>query len=158
MIEIYTDGATSKNGYDGAIGGCAYIILKNNEIIHSQAWSLVPATNNQCEMNAIIEGCQYIEENYPTVSSVKIYSDSAYCINCYKQQWYKKWIQNGWVNSKKEAVKNKELWELLIPFFENNKFIFEKVKGHSGNVYNEMVDRMAVEARLNEEKNENSLH
>ena len=99
-------------------------------------------------MLAIIEGCQYVEKNYPLITSVNIYSDSAYCINCYQQKWYKKWIQNGWVNSKKQSVKNRELWELLIPFFEDNRFNFIKVKGHVGDKYNEMVDEMAVKARL----------
>lgn len=148
MIEMYTDGATSKNGYENAVGGCAYIILEEEKILHKEAWALKPATNNQCEMLAIIEGCQYIEENYPSVMSVNIYSDSAYCVNCYQQKWYKKWIQNGWVNSKKQPVKNRELWELLIPFFEDNRFNFIKVKGHVGDKYNEMVDEMAVKARL----------
>ena len=54
---------------------------------------------------------------------------------------------NGWLNSKKQPVANKELWEKLIPYFENPRFSFEKVKGHSGNQLNELVDKMAVAAR-----------
>lgn len=157
MIEIYTDGATSKNGSENAVGGFAYIILNNNEVVYQEAWAVAPATNNQCELWAIIKGCQYVEKNFSS-SKVTIYSDSAYCINCYKQKWYKNWIKNGWINSKKQPVKNKDLWELLIPYFENDFFKFEKVKGHSGNLYNEMVDELAVKARLSKELNENSLY
>ena len=36
---------------------------------------------------------------------------------------------------------------MLIPFFRDERFNFEKVTGHSGDRYNEMVDRMAVEAK-----------
>lgn len=76
-----------------------------------------------------------------------VYSDSAYIINCYKQKWYNKWQINDWKNSKKEPVANKELWEQLIPYFDNVMFSFEKVPGHAGHVYNEMVDQMAVQAK-----------
>lgn len=148
MVKMYTDGAVSNNGYENAMGGCAYLILKDGEITFSYGWALPQSTNNKCEMMAIIRGCQRIEKEYPSESKIEVYSDSAYCINCYKQQWYKKWMVNGWINSKNQPVKNKELWELLIPFFEDNRFTFIKVKGHSNDEYNNMVDKMAVEARL----------
>lgn len=49
--------------------------------------------------------------------------------------------RKGWVNSKKEAVKNKELWIALDN--EKSKFRdieFIKVKGHNGEEGNERVD------------------
>lgn len=152
MIKIYTDGATSNNGYANAVGGCAYLVLNGDDLIYKTSWAFAPATNNQCEMKAIIEGCKYVKEIFPS-EKVIIYSDSAYCINCYNQKWYIKWLNNNWINSKKESVKNKELWEQLIPFFEDENFDFVKVSGHSGVEYNEEVDRMAVEARLHQEVN-----
>jgi ribonuclease HI len=82
---------------------------------------------------------------------IVVYSDSAYVINCYKQKWYKKWQVNGWINSKKQPVANKELWEQLIPYFENPFFSFEKVAGHADNKYNNLVDEMAVKAKFMEE-------
>ena len=64
-----------------------------------------------------------------------------------KQKWYSKWLVNGWINSKKEPVANKNLWKSLIPFFEAENIEFVKVKGHAGNKYNEIVDKMAVSAK-----------
>ena len=52
-----------------------------------------------------------------------------------------KWKAEGWVNSKKELVKNKELWIELDN--ERNKFTdikFIKVKGHSDDLGNQLVD------------------
>lgn len=144
MIEIYTDGAVSNNGYENSNGGWAYIIVENGTIIHKGKGFLENATNNQCELTAIIKACHAARELEETVT---IYSDSAYCVNCYKQKWYKTWQNNGWYNSKREPVANRELWEKLIPFFEDSNFIFEKVKGHSTNKFNNMVDQMAVEAK-----------
>ena len=145
-MKIYTDGATSNNGYKGSRGGWAWVIVDNNNKIVTQGYGAGrEVTNNQCELMALIEACQEAkkDDNYYT-----IYSDSAYIINCYQQKWYKKWQQNGWINSKKDPVANQDLWEMLIPYFENPKFEFIKVKGHSTDYWNNYVDRMAVNARL----------
>lgn len=144
MVEIYTDGATSNNGYEGSYGGWAFIVVENDKIIRAGKGHEDNTTNNQCELIAIINACYYAEE---LGAPVTIFSDSAYCVNCYKQKWYKNWLKNGWVNSKNEPVANRILWERLIPFFENPNFSFEKVKGHSINKYNNIVDKMAVEAK-----------
>ena len=85
---------------------------------------------------------------------VKIYSDSAYLVNCWKQNWWRGWQANGWKNSKKEPVANPDLWMGLIPFFEKapNGYDFVKVKGHAGNETvhgqcNDDVDKLAVAAK-----------
>lgn len=146
MFEIYTDGATSNNGYDNATGGYAWYILKDGQPIMSGYHYIKPATNNICELYAIIRGCEAALE-LGIKEPVVVYSDSAYCINCYKQKWYKNWEKNGWKNAKRQPVANRELWELLIPFFENENFTFEKVKGHADNKWNNAVDELAVQAR-----------
>lgn len=144
-MKIYTDGATSKNGQEGAIGGWAFVILDDYGNIWKKGMgSASNVTNNVCELMAVIQACELVQDRFALFT---VYSDSAYLVNCYKQKWYKTWMGNGWVNSKKEPVANKELWQRLIPFFQNERFNFEKIKGHAGDYYNEMVDRMAVEAR-----------
>ena len=144
-MRIYTDGATSNNGYDSAQGGWAYIIVdEDDNIISKSSGYIQNATNNICELTAVIKACESINNlNH----SFTIYSDSSYIINCWQNQWYENWLQNGWLNSKKEPVANKELWIRLIPYFKNSHFFFQKVKGHSGNYFNELVDKMAVEAK-----------
>lgn len=148
-MKIYTDGATSKNGYAGAKGGWAWIIIgDDNKIVQSGKGSAAEVTNNQCELMALIEACNFAAAINPTVENFEVFSDSAYCINCYEQKWYKKWLANGWINSKKEPVANQDLWEQLLPFFISDNFKFYKVKGHGDDYWNNYVDRMAVEARL----------
>jgi ribonuclease HI len=56
------------------------------------------------------------------------------------------------MNSKKQPVANRTLWEELIPYFCDARFKFEKVKGHNGKIdenskWNEFVDDLAVEAK-----------
>lgn len=144
-MKIYTDGATSNNGYAGARGGWAYVLIDENEqvVAHGMGYYL-NATNNICELLAIINACKAVGDK-PGPHTV--YSDSSYCINCYKQQWYKKWIKNGWINSSNRPVANRDLWEELIPYFENSNFDFQKVKGHASDEWNNYVDKMAVQAK-----------
>ena len=57
------------------------------------------------------------------------------------------WLKNNWLNSKKEPVKNRELWESLIPYFKQDQiFHFVKVKGHANDEWNNYVDKMAQAA------------
>lgn len=145
MIKIYTDGATSGNGYEGSKGGWAFLAVKEDIIICESIGRKMEATNNQCELSALIDACEWAAKD--PAESYEVYTDSAYCLNCYREGWYKKWVNNGWVNSKREPVKNRDLWEKLIPYFECGYISFHKVKGHSGDFYNEKVDELAVRAR-----------
>jgi len=147
MVEIYTDGATSNNGYEDSLGGWAFVFVVDGISVYEEAGALANATNNRCELTAIIKGCQRALEFFDDEELV-VLSDSAYCINCYTQEWYKNWMKNGWINSKKEPVMNKDLWKELIPFFKNPRFSFKKVKGHSLNKYNERADKLAKETKF----------
>lgn len=146
--KIYCDGAASNNGYSNAIGGWAFIVLdENDNIIIEQSDKVVGATNNRMELYAAYISIYTLLSNNEDVESIDIYTDSAYLYNCISQHWYDKWIKNGWINSKKQPVENKQLWQHLIPYFINDKIIFHKVPGHSGDKWNEYVDKLAVNAR-----------
>lgn len=102
------------------------------------------------EIKAVIIAIAEILKTPHSEKNVEIYSDSAYVCNCINQQWYKKWFENGWVNSKKEPVSNRDLWESLFEGIgelqKEHNVSFVKVKGHGGNTWNEKVDRLAVKA------------
>ena len=108
----------------------------------------IGTTNQRMELTAALKACQEVDK-LDAFARVKIYSDSAYLVNCWKQHWWRAWQANGWKNSKKQPVANPDLWMGLIPFFEKapNGYDFIKVKGHAGNKWNEVVDKMAVRAK-----------
>ena len=144
MYEIYTDGSTRKNGQKGSSGGWGYVVVVDGKMDCYDNGTASPTTNQQMELTAAIEACKFIDSNSENgFIPVKIYSDSAYLINCYKKEWWRSWETNGWLNSKKEPIANKELWQQLIPFFKKANFSFDKVLGHSGIYYNEMADKLA---------------
>lgn len=146
--EIYTDGATSNNGKSNAVGGWAYVILKDGHLISRQSGGEKNTTNQRMELTAALKACQELEELDP-FARVRVYSDSAYLINCWEQHWWRGWQANGWKNAKKQSVINQDLWLGLIHFFQKtpNGYDFIKVKGHAGNKWNEYVDEMAVRAK-----------
>lgn len=157
-LAIYTDGACSKNGQVGAVGGWAYVAVLcapnggdplDGTILKQEYGRVEGATNQQMEITAVINAVKCANK-HPQFFYYSIYSDSAYCINAINDGWIDNWRSNGWLTSKKEPVKNRELWEELYSLYStNSKLVFQKVKGHSGNKWNEIVDRMAVGARDN---------
>lgn len=141
-IIIYTDGACSNNNSRTNDGGWAAVLTFNGS--HKSISGYEKNTTNQrMELTACIMGLKAIKSaDYPVI----IRSDSAYIVNCFHQKWFTKWRTNGWMNSKKEPVENRDLWEELIKLAEKFQVKFEKVKGHSGDSFNEMADKLAVEA------------
>ena len=147
MIEIYTDGACSGNGKENAVGGWAFVVVKKGKQEHSEYGGETGTTNNQMELTAVLKALLYFEKNMNLTDTLRIKSDSAYIIDCLNKGWYKKWKLNGWKNSSGEPVKNRELWENILGSIDNigkSTIDFIKVKGHSGNKYNEIADVLAV--------------
>ena len=150
MIKIYTDGSCRANGSANAVGGWAFAIVREDELIYAARGLVFGTTNNQMELEAVKRAIKWIGTGSEFRNEqVEIYTDSAYIQNCVSQKWYVNWQKNGWVNTKKEPVKNREYWEILIPYFTNERFSFLKVKGHNGDKWNEYVDELAQEASAN---------
>ena len=131
---IYTDGSTRANGQADAVGGWAFVILKEGEGMYSAAGHEFGSTNQRMELTAAINALDYVAEDLCPFDEVEVITDSAYLHNCYKQGWFRNWQMNGWKNSKKQDVANRDLWEKLIPYFESSNITFTKTKGHSQGV------------------------
>ncbi|MDO5441389.1 MAG: ribonuclease HI [Bacillota bacterium] len=125
-VRIYTDGACSGNQNDNNIGGWG-AILEYGQYSKELHGGEVNTTNNRMELMALIEALSALKEKG---LSIKIYADSSYLINCFKEKWYVKWQMNGWKTSSKAAVENKELWQKLIELMEDQEIQFYLVKGH----------------------------
>ena len=94
------------------------------------------------ELTAVIEGLKLLK--FPC--EVDLYSDSAYVVNAFDKGWIYGWLKNNWVNSSKEPVKNKELWQELYNLTKIHKVNFIKVKGHADNEFNNRCDELARNA------------
>lgn len=139
-IILYTDGACSGNPGPGGWGA----VLIFDGIEKELSGANPSTTNNIMEITAVIEGLKALKRP----CNVNIYSDSAYVVNCFEKDWINNWIKNNWVNSKKEPVKNKELWLKLLNLTKLHNVTFNKVKGHSNVKYNNRCDELARNAIL----------
>jgi ribonuclease HI len=134
-VVMYTDGACSGNPGPGGWG--AILIEDGRELELSGGEN--PTTNQRMELTAPLEGLRSLAGR----RRVAIYSDSAYVINCFRDKWYVRWRKNGWVNSQKKRVENRDLWEPLIAEVERHDVTWHKVAGHSGDPLNDRADALA---------------
>lgn len=135
-VQLYTDGACSGNPGKGGWGAILIFEGKEKELSGFEG----ATTNNRMELTAAIEGLKALK--YPC--SVELYSDSSYLINAFKNNWLTGWKRNGWRNSSKEEVKNRDLWEEIDGLCSIHQIKWIKVKGHSDNEYNNRCDKLAT--------------
>lgn len=144
VIKIYTDGSCSKNGDPNNSGGWGVVMIFGSYIKRFSG-TTKSTTNLRMELQACIEGLKRIKTGK---YQIQVFSDAKYLIDCFNDNWYKKWQSNNWRTQRKEAVKNKDLWIELIKLYELYRISFHYIKGHSGNKYNEEADQLAKQAML----------
>lgn len=136
---IYTDGACQNNQAPGGQpGGWACVFVDGPSFSGYDP----KTTNNRMELMAAIEALKHTEIG----ANVRIYSDSAYVVNAFLQDWFRGWQKRGWKNAKGMPVENQDLWRTLYDLASTRQVSWIKVKGHAGDKYNEEADRLAVAA------------
>lgn len=138
-ITLYTDGACSNNP---GPGGWGVMLLYRDQ--KKELSGFVPdTTNNRMELTAVIMGLSALKTDGVPVT---VYTDSKYVVDAFNQNWITKWQNNGWRNSDRKPVANRDLWEQLLPLHQKYQPRYIWVKGHSNNPYNNRCDEMAVQA------------
>ena len=92
------------------------------------------------ELTAAIKALDMIKEP----CEIDLYSDSAYLINAFQEDWITKWQLNGFRTSNKKPIQNLELWQQLIELNNMHKIKWIKVKGHADNINNNRCDELAT--------------
>ena len=143
-VVLYTDGACSGN--PGAGGWAA--ILSHKGVVRTLSGGEKDTTNNRMELLGVINGLEATEKG----ETVKVFSDSAYVVNAFNQNWIENWQRKGWHSASGGEVLNKELWQKLVALVKERDVEFNKVKGHSDNALNNRCDALAREevAKLQE--------
>ena len=140
---FYTDGSAHPNPGPGGYG----IIGIENDVVsfvRSKQYK-GPVTNNEMELKAILYvmlnyGVKYDEWGQPPI----VYSDSVYCVNTFNK-WMFNWARNGWVKSDKKVPENLDLIKAYYNHYQDGyKIDLRKVTGHSGNIGNELADKLAT--------------
>jgi len=155
---MYTDGSSgggTSHGSVGDIGSWAFIELDVDEMdakqIQKKSGYVYGTTNNRMEMQAILNAVKSL----PIGSKVRVFSDSGYCVDGYNHPSYlKKWMHNGWINSKKQPVENRDMWEQFIDVGAQYDMQLIRVRGHKKDPnkihakWNDVCDKMCTNMRL----------
>ena len=120
-FEIYTDGACIGNPGPGGWGA----VVLHGTMQQHLAGGEPKTTNNRMEITAAIRGI----DAAPPGSDITVWSDSEYVI---------KTMTRGW----KRKV-NTDLWDQLDDAVSKRKVSWEWVRGHSGDPFNELADKLA---------------
>ena len=136
-VKIYTDGACRGNPGPGGWGVLLHYAGQERTIKGAE----LHTTNNRMELTAAIESLKALKRS----CEIDLYTDSQY-VRKGIMEWLKQWKKNGWKNSKKEVVKNIDLWQELDALALQHQIRWHWVKGHSGHIENERADALANEA------------
>ena len=144
----YTDGSCGGNP---GVGRWAYVEaipcdrgIKTNIVTGNKQLT----TNNEMELTAVYMAL--VKSLKTNRYEVTIYSDSSYVVNAITKGWLSRWRVNGWKTKDGKEVKNKHIWEKMykLVYEKNLQVTFIQVKGHRGDLLNELADKSAVEARV----------
>lgn len=147
---IYTDGSAHPNPGPGGFG---VIVLDNNEklLYNYNKQFKEKVTNNEMELKAILYSfLNYgVNINNPLLGFNNydipiVYSDSNYCVQTFNE-WMFNWARNGWVKSDKKIPENLDLIQAYYDWYQKGYRIdLRKIKGHTGNKWNELADQLAT--------------
>jgi len=133
MITYYTDGSCSPNPGPGG-----FAVIKNNipELVGHEPVS----TNIRMEGKAMIAALTDAGN-----SECEIISDSQFWINVITK-WAASWEADGWTKKKSE-IKNLDIVQEVYELYKQSNAKLIWVRGHEGNINNELADVWANRAR-----------
>jgi len=150
-VEVFTDGACTKNGQAGARASWAFYFPEHKSLSDAQRVVGDAQTNQRGELMAISEAVKKVELSFPLrETDLKIFTDSMYSKNCLTA-WLPNWARNNWKTSQGHDVIHRDLIEDTSNRLSKFKsFNITHIRAHTGkeddqSKNNHIVDRMATE-------------
>lgn len=138
LVHAFTDGSCLGNP---GPGGWAAIV-RYNHTEKTLTGGYARTTNNRMEIMAALRALAALKEP----CRVELFTDSRYLCDAVEKQWLAGWAKNGWKTAAKKPVKNRDLWERLLPLLKIHSVTFRWIMGHAGHPANERADTLAREA------------
>ena len=135
LVHAFTDGSCLGNPGPG--GWAAILRCGVTEKVLCGGYA--KTTNNRMEIMAALEALEALREP----CRVTLFSDSRYLCDAVQKNWLGSWQKNGWKTAAKKPVKNRDLWERLLPLLQQHEITFHWLEGHAGHPQNERADTLA---------------
>jgi len=136
LAEIYTDGSCHTQN---RIGAWVAIILtiKGKKVL---AETVANTTHNRVELSAVIKAIAYIKNNYPAITTIKLFSDSQYVVGLPGRR--EKLSVSGFSTKKGNDIQNADLVKELFAHLSTLPVEFIKVKAHQkqGAIFNYNIE------------------
>lgn len=152
-VRIFVDGACSENP---GPGGWAAVFNTDKECKILRGYEK-NTTNNRMELMAVVKSMEKVCRNGTRKNTYEIFSDSAYVVNSINNDRIDIWKANDWKTTRDKDIKNKDLWARYLRArggidAHNITLSITKIKGHSGNIFNEYADNIAKKEVLKAKK------
>lgn len=132
-VTIYTDGSCHNNPGPGGWAAILQIGKHQRELVGGEK----DTTNNRMELRAALEALKALTEP----CQVTLFTDSEY-LKKGVTEWMPNWKRRNW-QRKGGKLANVDLWMKLDVELMRHDIRWRWVRGHSGNVMNERVDKLA---------------
>lgn len=144
IVDFYTDGSSY---YKDRTGGWAFVVVKDGEEISQGFGNQEDTTISVMEMKAVYNSLIFIKKEFIDHGKpikARIFCDSAFVVNAFNEKWFMRWREMDWY-----GIKNSDLWKKILKLYfkKGMKVEFIKIKGHSGNQWNDIADFYAGAAR-----------
>jgi ribonuclease HI len=113
--------------------------MKSTKLIVS-AGGHQSTTSNRMELTAILRVLSFCHDN-AVADPIMIHTDSQYAARAITEGWLDKWVATNF-----KHIKNQDLWLQIYRFVCKLNVQMVWIRGHDGNVYNELADRLAKDA------------
>lgn len=149
---FYTDGSAHPNPGPGGYGIIGVDEDKKIQFVRSKQYDS-KVTNNEMELKAILYTMLNfgVKLNDDWTQIPIVYSDSAYCVNTFNT-WMFFWEKRNWLKSDFKPPENLEIIQTYYEHYKKGYRIdLRKIKGHVGQFYNELADKLAT-GKITEEE------
>jgi len=140
---LFCDGASRGNP---GRSGWAYLLIAGDRVREAGGF-VERATNNQMELQALLEALRYLDSHPIKEKLINVYLDSQLILSG-ASVWRFNWSKRGWTTKDGEEVKNLQQWkdlhELMIKLEKKLLFKWWYIPGHSAYPSNERVDEIAT--------------
>ena len=136
LTEIYTDGSCHTQNTIGAWVAIVFTTTGKKVL----AETVDNTTHNRMELLAVIKGMEYIKNNYPGITTIKLFSDSQYVVGLPGRK--EKLSAAGFSTKKGNDVQNADLVKELFEHLSTLPVEFIKVKAHQkqGTTFNYNIE------------------
>jgi ribonuclease HI len=140
--EVYTDGSCHTQY---CIGAWAAILFtgKEKQVLTGKASN---TTHHRMELTAVIKAIEYVRKMHPSLTEIKIFSDSQYVIGLPARK--EKLSALDFATKKGNEIKNTKLVKELLAHAASITLHFIKIKAHQKNhdravLYNREADKLS---------------